>query len=60
MTFIIIGLNMRGPILIDCDTAIGALEKVAELIRNGYTNVLIADDEGVQYAPCEFVRRFDL
>jgi hypothetical protein len=60
MTFIVTGLNLRGPTLIECDTAIGALEKAAELIRSGYAGVLIADFEGVLYTPCEFVRLFDL
>ncbi|GJE11429.1 hypothetical protein [Methylobacterium longum] len=60
MTFIVTGLNLTGPILIDYDTAIGALEKAAELIWTGYADVLIADWEGVQYTPCEFVRLFDL
>ncbi|MBP1183789.1 hypothetical protein [Methylobacterium sp. PvR107] len=60
MTFIVTGLSLRGPTLIDCDTAIGALERAAELIRTGYADVLIADGEGVQYTPYEFVRLFDL
>jgi 3-oxoacyl-(acyl-carrier-protein) synthase len=51
---------LRGPTLIDCDTAIGALERAAELIRTGYADVLIADGEGVQYAPSQFLRAFDL
>ncbi|KAA0109756.1 hypothetical protein CIW48_31390 [Methylobacterium sp. P1-11] len=60
MTFIVTGSNLTGPILIDYDTAIGALTKAAELIWTGYADVLIADGEGVQYTPCEFVRLFDL
>jgi 3-oxoacyl-(acyl-carrier-protein) synthase len=60
MTFIVTGFSLRGPTLIDCDTAIGALERAAELIRTGYADVLIADGEGVQYAPSQFLRAFDL
>jgi hypothetical protein len=58
MTFIVTGLNLTGPILIDYDTAIGALTKAAELIWTGYADV--ADGEGVQYTPCELVCLFDL
>lgn len=60
MTFIVIGLNLKGPILVGCDTAVSALERAAELIRTGYASVLIADGQGVQYTPCEFIRSFNL
>jgi hypothetical protein len=60
MTFIVTGLSQTGPALIGCDSEVGALEKAAELIRAGFVEVLIADSQGVQYTPCEFVRMFRL
>ena len=60
MTFIVTGFSISGPALIGCDSEVGALEKAAELIRAGFAQVRIADGQGVQYTPCEFVRLFRL
>ena len=60
MTFIVTGLSQTGPALIGWYSEIVALEMAAELIRAGCVEVLIADSQGVQYTPCEFVRMFRL
>lgn len=58
MAFIVTGLSRTGPMQIDCDTPSEALEKAAELVRDGYADVLIADEAGLQYTPVEFGRLF--
>ena len=58
MTFIVTGLSATGPTLLDCDTAMKALQQAEELVRTGFADVLIADDTGLQYTPAEFSRLF--
>jgi hypothetical protein len=60
MTFIVTGFSRVGPALVGCDTEILALDKAVELIRAGYVEVLIADGQGVQYTPSQFLRAFHL
>jgi hypothetical protein len=58
MFFIVTGYGPNGPVSFTCETPAGALAKALELVAGGTQDVLIADGDGLQYAPADFDRRF--
>ena len=58
MFFIVTGNGPLGAVSFTCETPVAALEKALSLKSDGIVDVLIADRDGLQYAPADFHRRF--
>jgi hypothetical protein len=58
MFFIVTGNRPSGAVSFTCGTPVAALEKALALKSGGVVDVLIADRDGLQYAPADFHRRF--
>ena len=58
MFFIVTGNGPSGAVSFTCETPVAALAKALALASDGVADVLIADRDGLQYAPADFHRRF--
>jgi hypothetical protein len=58
MFFIVTGNGPSGAVSFTCETPVAAVEKALALSSDGIVDVLIADRDGLQYAPADFHRRF--
>ena len=58
MFFIVTGSGPSGAVSFTCETPVAALTKALALTKDGMTDVLISDSDGLQYAPADFHRLF--
>jgi len=58
MTFTVTGLSEAGTAVLDCKSALKALEQALEWVRRGFADVLIAEDEDVPSTPDAFFRLY--
>ena len=58
MFFIVTGSGPSGDVSFTCETPVAALEKALALKNDGVGDVLLADSDGLQYAPADFHRLF--
>lgn len=58
MFFVVTGDGPDGPVSSTCESAAAAHERAVTMSQNGLRDVLIADAEGRQYAPADFLRKF--